>query len=284
MRHRLGTQKLHLFFFVFLGSLATVWAISGIPLLGPTNAIAQGDVLSDDQLILEETEATPAAAPAAPTTEPTAQRESLLSWMYQSLGAGYSIIFLALSVTLVSLVVMNLMAIRRESILPTPLIEGFEAQLNQKKYQEAFQMTQSDESLLGRVLAAGMANVQKSYDKSVEAMQETGEDENMRLEHRLSYIGLIGTVSPMVGLLGTVQGMIDSFRVIATSETTPQASQLAEGISRALFTTLLGLMIAIPAIAIFNIMRNRLARLVLETGMVSDDLMSRFAGVGKKKV
>ena len=105
----------------------------------------------------------------------------------------------------------------------------------------------------------------------------------MKLEHRLSYIALIGTVSPMIGLLGTVQGMIASFQVIATSPTAPKPAQLADGISTALFTTLVGLMIAIPAVAAYNILRNRIARLVLEVGILSEDLMSRFSNVGVKK-
>ncbi len=56
---------------------------------------------------------------------------------------------------------------------------------------------------------------------AIEAMQEVGEDENMKLEHRLSYIAIIGTVSPMVGLLGTVDGMIQSFSEIAIRSTAP---------------------------------------------------------------
>lgn len=114
-------------------------------------------------------------------------------------------------------------------------------------------------------------------------MQETSEDENMRLEHRLSYISLIGNISPMVGLMGTVQGMISAFQVIASSGATPDPGELARGISTALFTTLVGLMVAIPAIAAFSILRNRAARLVLEAGIASEDLMSRFQSSGKRK-
>jgi biopolymer transport protein ExbB len=77
--------------------------------------------------------------------------------------------------------------------------------------------------------------------------------------------------------------MIKSFREIAISTTAPKPSKLAEGISTALFTTLVGLSIAIPAIAIYNILRNRVARLVLEVGIVSEGLMSRFSNVGAKK-
>jgi hypothetical protein len=61
-----------------------------------------------------------------------------------------------------------------------------------------------------------------------------GEEENMKLEHRLSYVALIGTIAPMVGLLGTVDGMIISFSVIANSATQPKPSELAQGIATAL--------------------------------------------------
>ena len=61
--------------------------------------------------------------------------------------------------------------------------------------------------------------------------------------------------------------------------TTPPPSLLAEGISTALFTTLVGLAIAIPAIAAFNILRNRVSRLVLEVGILSEQLMERFRNV-----
>ena len=86
----------------------------------------------------------------------------------------------------------------------------------------------------------------------------------------------------MLGLMGTVQGMIDSFETISTSAVAPKPSELAEGISKALFTTLLGLGIAIPAMVFYSILKNRIQRLVLEIGMVSEGLMSRFAAVGKQ--
>jgi len=126
------------------------------------------------------------------------------------------------------------------------------------------------------VLAAGMSKLQSGYDAAEEAMNEAGSDESMKLEHRLSYIALIGSIAPMVGLLGTVDGMIKSFRVIETSGTTPEPAALAGGISTALITTIVGLWLAIPAIAGFGILKNRLSRLLYDCGAVSEGLMSRF--------
>lgn len=243
---------------------------SAVTLSDPATAVAAEDDALDDG----------GGAAAGTDAGATKPQKSTLRWMYDSLGIFYSVVFLSLSFTLVALFVMNLLTARRENVVPVALVEGFEAHLNEKRYQEAYEMAKNDESFLGQVLSAGLAKLSAGYDQAIEAMQEVGEEENMKLDHRLSYMALIGTISPMVGLLGTVQGMIASFSVIANSPTTPKPSELAAGISTALFTTLVGLFIAIPAIAAYNILRNRVARLVLEVGILSEGLMSRFQGVG----
>lgn len=212
-----------------------------------------------------------------------AAEQSMLGWVYKALGPGYMIIFLAISFTLVALFVMNLITNDRSKVCPVELVDDFEEMLNNKQYQDAYEMAKEHESVLGAVLSAGLAKLSSGYEQALEAMQEIGEEENMKLEHRLSYMALIGTLSPMVGLFGTVHGMINSFQTIATGGSTPEASELANGISTALFTTLIGLAIAIPAIAAYNIMKNRVARLMLEVGILSENLMSRFQGVGQKK-
>jgi len=139
------------------------------------------------------------------------------------------VIFLAISFLLVAFLVMNFLTLRRESIIPTALVEGFEAALNEKKYQDAYELAKSDESFLGHVLAAGLGKLQAGYAQAIEAMQEVGEDEGLKLEQRLSYIALIGTVAPMFGLLGTVDGMVQSFQVIAKKHRAAQAFGTGSG-------------------------------------------------------
>jgi biopolymer transport protein ExbB len=225
----------------------------------------------------------PVLAEEAAAENATATDVSWLQWGYEALGPMYTIVFLALSFTLGALFVMNLLTARRDNVCPAYLVEGFESHLNEKRYQEAYDLAKNDESFLGQVLSAGLGKLSAGYAPAIEAMQEVGEEENMKLEHRLSYMALIGTLSPMIGLFGTVHGMINSFSVIANNAGTPKATDLAKGISTALFTTLIGLAIAIPAIALYNILRNRIARLVLEVGILSEGLMSRFQNVGDKK-
>jgi len=250
--------------------------------MGPRTASAQDVVPDEESEVVAADEAAPApaaaaAAPAAPV------RRNYLSWLYDSLGPMYSLIFLGLSFSLVAVFVMNLMAARRSQILPPGLIEGFERHLEAKQYQEAYELARNDDSFLGKVLSAGLSRLTYGYEPAVEAMQEVGEEESMRLEHLLSYLALIGTISPMFGLLGTVNGMVEAFDVIAQSTVSPKPNELATGIATALVTTLVGLWLAIPAIAVFNILRNHVARLVLEVGTVSEGLMRRFQNVGPKK-
>lgn len=214
--------------------------------------------------------------------EPAAAPESFLSWMITALGWFWLTIFLLLSFAMVALIMMNILQVRRESLLPADFIESFEQKLNARDFQGAYESARNDDSFVGRVLAAGMSRLNRGYPEVVEGMQEVGEDETMAMEHRLSYLALIGSVAPMLGLMGTVQGMIASFSTIAQSATSPKPSDLAKGISTALFTTLIGLGIAVPAMVFYSILRNRIARFVLEVGMVSEGLMSRFSTMGKK--
>jgi biopolymer transport protein ExbB len=267
----------------WLTFLALAWLVLGSVLAFPRFLPAQ-----EEGAIPAQAAQPPAAAPAeAPAPAPAGQPQSIaqqnyLAFFFEALGWFYTVAFLGISFVFVALLVMNFLALRREAIVPLQLIEGFEAYLNEKKYQEAYELARSDESFLGKVLSAGLAKLSAGYPQAIEAMQEVGEEETMKAEHRLSYIALIGTISPMVGLLGTVDGMVAAFMVIASRNTTPPPSELAKGISTALITTLVGLWLAIPAIAIYGILKNRLSRMILEAGIVSENLMSRFQTVGKK--
>ena len=260
--------------------------LTGLPFSIPSSAWAQdeaGDAATEEGDGEGDAEPEPAAKSekAAAPDDALKSDESFLSWLNRASGIfGYCIGIE--SFILVGLVVVNAMSLRRETFIPAPFVEAFEQKLQSKDYQGAYELSKKDESFLARVLAAGLGRLSRGYDEAIEAMQEVGEEENMALDHKLSYIGMVGTTAPMFGLLGTVQGMIASFSTIEKSVTTPKPSELAGGISMALVTTMEGLIVAIPAVIFFGFFRNRLARIVLEVGMVSEGLMGRFAAVGKR--
>jgi len=250
--------------------------LSSLPVFSVAQAVAQ-----DEEA--KPAEAAPGDVPADTTVDKDAPSENFLIWFVGALGWRYSIAFLLISFTFVAVLVMNLLSARRDAVCPRHLADAFEAHLNEKRFQEAFDLAKADDSMLGQMLAAGMAKLQQGYDKALEAMGQVGEEENMKIEHRLSYIGLVGSISPMVGLLGTVDGMVASFMVIARSTATPKPSVLAQGVSMALITTLVGLVLAIPAIISLALLKNRFSKLVMEVGQTAGNLMSRFEGMAAKK-
>ncbi len=225
-----------------------------------------------------EAAAAPAAAPAAnASTEDVSEGGggSVLMWYLTALGP-FAPVFGIISVLFVMLVVMNWMAINRNSIMPLEMIEAFKTHLDEEDFQAAYESAKESESPQGKVLAAGLAKMASGYAAAEQSMSDVAEEEIMRMEQKLGYIATIASISPMVGLLGTVFGMVASFYVIASSPTTPQASELAAGISTALITTQIGLIIAIPAIIIYEFFRNKLALLVLEMTVQTENLMNRF--------
>ena len=80
----------------------------------------------------------------------------------------------------------------------------------------------------------------------------------------------------MLGLLGTVWGMIGVFFDIVKAGGMPNPADLANGVGIALVTTLLGLGVAIPALAAYAIMRNRIDALTSEAMVACQDLISTF--------
>jgi biopolymer transport protein ExbB len=229
----------------------------------------------------------PAAAPAqdgaasAPASTP--KQENLLLWIYKAEGI-FFFPQLLMSIILVTMIVLYSMQVGRKEFSPADLIDGLEDHTKESKFQEAYDLAKSDDSLLGRLVTAGVIRLQKSggqYPQALEAMQEVGEDDGMKFDHRLSYLAMLANIATMVGLLGTVWGMVAAFMVIAQSDTSPKPSELAQGVSQALVTTVWGLLQAIPAIIAHTILKNRVSRMMLETGIAAERIVGRFTALNK---
>ena len=204
--------------------------------------------------------------------------ETFLSWMIRASGI-FGFLIMLVSFAMVAIIMMIALQLRRDNYLPTSFIEDFEQHLQARDYQGAYESAKASDSFIGRILAAGMGRLSRGYDEAIEQMQQVGEDETMTMEHKIGYLALIGSIAPMLGLLGTVQGMVISFQVIANSSTSPKPADLADGIATPLFTTLEGLVVAIPAMVFYSLYKNRLARFLMEGGFVADNLMKNFQGM-----
>jgi biopolymer transport protein ExbB len=262
--------------------LLAIWMILSAAQVGSAQQDNVDDLLGGQPNNVQAGDpANPPANVGAPAGNAGEQKKStastnMLVWLFQALGVLYTIAFLALSIALVTLIVMNVIASRRDNVCPPDLIEGVEQHFAEGNKQAAAEMIRTDDSFLGQVISGGLSRLDRGHTSAIEAMQEVGEEELMKMEHSLGYMALIGNISPMVGLLGTVDGMVQAFRAIATSGSTPNPAELAMNISTALVTTLAGLIIAIPAIAVCNVLKNRVQRLTLQVGVISEDIIEKF--------
>ena len=108
------------------------------------------------------------------------------------------------------------------------------------------------------IALAGLAERGRGAEAVREAMAAASGLERARLERRLLILGTIGNNAPFIGLLGTVIGVIRAFEELGRTSAAATASaqlapeQVMSSIAEALVATALGLLVAIPAVAVFN--------------------------------
>ncbi|MDP6637048.1 MAG: MotA/TolQ/ExbB proton channel family protein [Phycisphaerae bacterium] len=182
----------------------------------------------------------------------------------------------AMSVLTLAIIVQYFITIRRDNILPPVVLGQIRELFDEKQYGEAIEMSADEPSFLSYVVHAGLSDASHGYPAMERAMEEAAEERTTKLLRQIEWLNLIGNISPMLGLFGTVWGMIMAFQTLAASGGTADPADLAESIGVALVTTLLGLAIAIPALAVYAVMRNRVDAVTSESMVAAQDLISTF--------
>lgn len=176
-----------------------------------------------------------------------------------------------LSMIAVGFIVEHSLTIRKGVLMPDDVIEHLTQEIHQGRIDEAEEicLDTASQCLVSDVVLAGLQSYKASEFGYVEyktAVEEAGEDQTGRLYRKTEVLGLIGSISPMLGLTGTVLGMIEAFNTISRSQGMARPDELAGGISKALVTTLMGLVVAIPTMVAFSYFRNRIDSIVAEAG------------------
>ncbi len=190
-------------------------------------------------------------------------------------------ILLPLSGLTIGLCVDHFLHIRRGALLPDQLKITLGELIEQRKYKEVLEVTAQDPSLLASVLHSGLSNANSGLPVMERAMEEVMETRAASLFRRIEYLNIIGNVAPMIGLFGTVYGMIKTFSAIVELGGAPDPKALAAGISIALVTTFWGLLVAIPALSVFHLMRNRIDGLLAECAVETERFIQYFKPIGR---
>lgn len=169
-------------------------------------------------------------------------------------------VLIPLSVVTLALILDHAWRTRPSQLLDQELFDQVAAALDRGDVKTAWDLTESEDSFLSAVVRRGLAEAPTGPQAAEYAVIEASEEQAGRLFSRIEYLNIIGNVSPMIGLIGTVYGIILAFNTLADvvrQGGITKPDQLAEGISIALVNTFWGLVIAIPALALYGLYRNR---------------------------
>ncbi len=165
--------------------------------------------------------------------------------------AGWPIwLLLTASVIAFALIIERILYLRRSRILPSNLLQEVIRVYHNGKINAEVVANLEQNSPLGRVLAAGLRNIDAPRDVMKESIEEAGRGTAHELERFLTTLGTIATLAPLMGLFGTVVGMIEIFGAQNAAGANP--AQLAHGISVALYNTGFGLAIAMPTLVFYR--------------------------------
>ena len=166
------------------------------------------------------------------------------------------------SVIALALILERLWSLRQSVVAPVGMVDKVLSDLKQASAASELLAKTAQKGPLGRVLAAGLANVKSPRPVMKEAIEEVGHLVAHDLERFLTTLGTIAAMSPLLGLFGTVVGMIEIFGSQTATGSNP--IQLAHGISVALYNTAFGLIVAIPSMIFYRHFRAKVDSLTLE--------------------
>jgi biopolymer transport protein ExbB/biopolymer transport protein TolQ len=172
---------------------------------------------------------------------------------------------------------------RKQSRELVPAVAGA---LREGKLDEAVKIADRyPKSHLAKVMVAGLQEFQahqhssdisgEEIEASKRALERAEAIVHAEMKRGISTLATIASSAPFVGLLGTVVGIINAFKGIASEKATG-LSAVAGGISEALVTTAIGLLVAIPAVWMFNYFSNRVEAFDVEMGNSSSELVDYF--------
>ena len=206
---------------------------------------------------------------------------SYLDWFIVK-GGPIGWFLILVNIASVAIIIEHFIAIRRTNIMPEPVQTQIGRMVESKQYREMIEYTETEPSVLSYMVHQSLSEASHGYAAMERAMEEASEERTTKLLRKIELLNVIGNVSPMVGLLGTVYGMIGVFSEIVDVGGMPDAKDLAGGVGTALVTTFWGLVVAIPALAVYAVMRNRIDALSSEAMTVAQETILNFRPGAKK--
>ncbi len=181
------------------------------------------------------------------------------------------------SVIAIAIIGERFYSLRQDMVAPRDLLPRIVQEYRKTGVTADMLSSAARGSLLGRILAAGLRNIDSTREVMKESIEETGRAASHELDRFLTTLGTIATMSPLLGLLGTIIGMIEIFGASTPTGVTDPA-QLAHGISIALYNAAFGIMVAVPALVFYRHFRARADSLIIEMELQAVKLVEIIHG------
>lgn len=231
-----------------------------------------------DQSMMVLAQASPPAAPAAGADLPASAGLIATVWDLAWKGGILMIPITICSLVALAIVVERLIMLKRSRVVPPLAIADVRQALNQGE-EQAIERARSSNSSFGRIVESALRALPAGREASHEAAKQAAVRESMLLRTHLRGLSLIAAISPLLGLLGTIFGMIKAFRTVAQSgEALGRTELLAGGIYEAMVTTAAGLIVAIPAVIMGQVLASKVDSLMLALDTACRDVLSGVPG------
>lgn len=143
-------------------------------------------------------------------------------------------------------------------------VRRFEPLIRDGMIADCLRLLKSYRSPLARVVEAYLSQLHATPELRNQVASRVGSQQVARLERRMSWLGMNASIATLLGLLGTVTGLVTAFHQIELKAGQVQPADLAAGIWEALITTVFGLVIAIPCMAVYHFLDNRAGAVALQ--------------------
>jgi biopolymer transport protein ExbB len=226
-----------------------------------------------------------ALAPAAAANAQAPQGPNAITFFQQFFlpndPLGLVVVWLLILMSFVSLSFTGSLLVRhrRSRLIPPDFRDRMEELLTSastEKFRQALDLARQNHAYLGKLTYAALREAPQGYSSMELAIVETGDAETAKALRPLEYLNVLGNIAPMLGLFGTVYGMIAAFQSLVESGGSPDPASLAAGIGTALVTTFWGLVVAIPALAAYAVLRNRVDALTADGVVEAERLIRPF--------
>ena len=177
------------------------------------------------------------------------------------------------SVLMISIILERIWLLQIKLVVPENLLKQVVILIENKKFTIQQQESFAAMSHLGAMLATIFRYSHLPRDILESKAEDKAEEIKFDLERNINNLGIIASIAPLLGLLGTVVGMIKVFANLDSLSQSNTANLLAAGISEALVTTAVGLIIAVPALIAFHLFNRRVERLMVTIQTESSKLL-----------